>query len=1509
MMTKKIYFLLTFLLTTIGGGNFALATDYVLSGSTRSGYEDGQQTATYVTNSKTITVTNNTDGRSYNKYTTYPDFIKTSHIGTSTINLANLPSSEIVTAISFKGFNNVNENSNATSYISNVNGTGYSEIGGTNQFLNRENISSVDDEDIKTFTVSDLSIVCGPGASLSFNVGSAETNLIITITTELRTIDNIYSGTYPYTWDFTVETAKWSKSISEMKASGSGNNWNFNDGETEARPTMVLSTENSLDDIDIIKGLRFTTSDANSLCLDYTNRWIWLNGTLRLPALSSGHKVTIVSEAAPTSVPANLTPESTSGNTRQYLATADIATPAFDFDGKRIYSIAVTKSDFTMSLNQTDLTKYAAIDGGGESKNNSTDPGSLANYSSILYDDAHPYIRMKLNLNKLVQSGIGVAKADYPTYFKVTNSSDETVIDITNCYTSQVGTDSDQSTSGKGDRVYIFNVKMLKAGTSNLTFKFVGGDAFGYNENEITVPVVIIKGTQTLSFDQPTENINFDDDAPTNVLTHSVGDGTVTYSSSDTHVASVNETTGALTINNSGTCNITATAAETDKYYSATASYTLTVNGSKTPTLKWTDTDNGNTYTVADLPYGNSKYYKADINTTDGSDVTASDIRYGVVEADEGYLTVGATDGKIQPTRKFADEDLDYKVVQVYAYTPSSGDRNASPRILYNVKIVKGTFANEFFKQTELTVNVGCTIAPKNNLQSLRWEDIEAINVTIKEGSSSTAVAGVGNDMIDNYFTQTPASTYFDTKVADKGNDKDKTLLEKFYPIFHGLAVGNVTFTVTLKSKLYGDMSGDFTLHVINTETTTGFEWASGTKNKYTLYVGDYMLVPDFTGYTNGNFDYSDGGVNSKTKHKYLYTRRWDSSTSKYEPVFNNVNFRKGEGYPNIDLTSDADGNTVVTGAREDGNDIALIFWNTGSGTDNDRLLIYANKPGTVYLKASDPQITTRALSTIEIEVKERTALEADFNTVVGSMTFPYTWDFTAEKFMGPDEDGNGYWVKETNDTYSLDMQSNFNYDYADENKDGVTWSNKRTSTTSPDALTSKLLVSSYSDNSVMRGFAGMKIKLGNNGTGSWYSKRDGIHILPYSTPGVPRLRVSNGTHTLILPTPTGDACPETFKVFVKVKTLADNDATLWVRYADLSNGDSGQTKYYKFKYDDKDPENSRNVPASTDVIYSITATKGQPLELDLDKVDVYWVAYSTEAKNIPKPTTNDVLTYAAASYSYNADLDISKSLDANDGVTAYYASGFTKADKGISAGSYSSGDEEGEYAVKMSPLNGAVPANTGILLKKASADNCYMIVNAKNMESEQYSIPYALSTNYLKGTESGVSVSRTTTIQGDTYSNFAISHAYKYYKDITDPSTVQGGYRFDRNWSFYPIMGSNVNIAAQKAYLQIPGNLYVNKNGEIVDLPASSRASWRAADDDDAPVAPASKAALSIVFEDELPLSPENPDVTGVFDIERHADDNIINNGVWYNMEGMRISTPTKPGLYIRNGKKVFIK
>ena len=68
------------------------------------------------------------------------------------------------------------------------------------------------------------------------------------------------------------------------------------------------------------------------------------------------------------------------------------------------------------------------------------------------------------------------------------------------------------------------------------------------------------------------------DEAFTNPLTKT-GDGTVTYASSKTDVATVNASTGEVTIVGAGTATITATVADSDTYTYATktASYTLTV--------------------------------------------------------------------------------------------------------------------------------------------------------------------------------------------------------------------------------------------------------------------------------------------------------------------------------------------------------------------------------------------------------------------------------------------------------------------------------------------------------------------------------------------------------------------------------------------------------------------------------------------------------------------------------------------------------------------------------------------------------------------------------------------------------------------------------------------------------------------------------------------------------------------------------------------------------------------
>lgn len=55
----------------------------------------------------------------------------------------------------------------------------------------------------------------------------------------------------------------------------------------------------------------------------------------------------------------------------------------------------------------------------------------------------------------------------------------------------------------------------------------------------------------------------------------------MTYSSSNTDVATVNESTGEVTILKAGKTTITAAATATDDYAAATQSYTLTVNKAK----------------------------------------------------------------------------------------------------------------------------------------------------------------------------------------------------------------------------------------------------------------------------------------------------------------------------------------------------------------------------------------------------------------------------------------------------------------------------------------------------------------------------------------------------------------------------------------------------------------------------------------------------------------------------------------------------------------------------------------------------------------------------------------------------------------------------------------------------------------------------------------------------------------------------------------------------------------
>lgn len=112
--------------------------------------------------------------------------------------------------------------------------------------------------------------------------------------------------------------------------------------------------------------------------------------------------------------------------------------------------------------------------------------------------------------------------------------------------------------------------------TANATTR---GEQLNINKIEITYTVGGGKDDAGLSFPQTAYTVNVGDSFTAPVATSTAGStGAITYTSSAPTVASVDINTGAVEIMKRGTTEITAKIAETDKYKSGTAKYTLTVN-------------------------------------------------------------------------------------------------------------------------------------------------------------------------------------------------------------------------------------------------------------------------------------------------------------------------------------------------------------------------------------------------------------------------------------------------------------------------------------------------------------------------------------------------------------------------------------------------------------------------------------------------------------------------------------------------------------------------------------------------------------------------------------------------------------------------------------------------------------------------------------------------------------------------------------------------------------------
>lgn len=203
---------------------------------------------------------------------------------------------------------------------------------------------------------------------------------------------------------------------------------------------------------------------------------------------------------------------------------------------------------------------------------------------------------------------------------------------------------------------------------------YEGGDvvALGGDKTLYAVWEVVVSD-QEVSFEQSSINKTFGDDNFRNIAT-TTGDGTITYSSSDTSVAEVNADTGEVVIIGVGTTTITANAAETVFYRPASATYTLTVS-KKTSTkprevseikdgyvtdalssiplstigLAWSDgeliiEEGSNTYMVTYTENGDTQNY-----TTESFEMTVYGRRrsYEIIDGDGQIYTLGSEEGTI----------------------------------------------------------------------------------------------------------------------------------------------------------------------------------------------------------------------------------------------------------------------------------------------------------------------------------------------------------------------------------------------------------------------------------------------------------------------------------------------------------------------------------------------------------------------------------------------------------------------------------------------------------------------------------------------------------------------------------------------------------------------------------------------------------------------------------------------------------------------------------------------
>ena len=253
------------------------------------------------------------------------------------------------------------------------------------------------------------------------------------------------------------------------------------------------------------------------------------------------------------------------------------------------------------------------------------------------------------------------------------------------------------------------------ADANTVSVTVTGSDTAGNTDTVSIVFPAVGKGDQTLTgFQYSASSVTFGSTAPT--VTEPAGAvTTLEYSATPSTVCTVNDTTGALTLEGVGSCVVTATAAGTDDYNEATATFTVAVQAIGTLVLNVDAIATDNTVNIAEKAAGFA------ISGNTGS---------------EGGVSVTVTIGSTDLTATSASADPATWSVSVTA----AASYITGTSVDVTVSAAKTGFTSPDDVQRTLTVDLTAPTAPSYTAPT-----------SLKVGEAIAAMSPTGGADIDEY--------------------------------------------------------------------------------------------------------------------------------------------------------------------------------------------------------------------------------------------------------------------------------------------------------------------------------------------------------------------------------------------------------------------------------------------------------------------------------------------------------------------------------------------------------------------------------------------------------------------------------------------------------------------------------------------------------------------------------------------------------------------------------------